>query len=194
MAPHAESSAIGHALTLRRPLRIEQHRRRVLRRRRHADRLRQSRRRGPAEGRAARSRRLGHQHRVESRRRCDLFGHGGGRARRGAARHSGDCGVAAPHARLRLRLRSVGARPRRCSPSLVLRHGCRIARSSTSTCPRARRTGSGARCRASAITSPRSPSASIREASRTTGSKRASTSGRRTIAATITRSSRATSR
>ena len=44
VAPTQEASAIGHALTLRRPLRIEDLRTGRLRRRRHADRLRQPRR------------------------------------------------------------------------------------------------------------------------------------------------------
>ena len=43
VAPMAEASAIGHALTLRRPLRLETILRSRLRRRRHADRLRQHR-------------------------------------------------------------------------------------------------------------------------------------------------------
>ena len=43
VAPHIEASAIGHALTLRRPLRMEQLDERRLRGRRHADRLRQHR-------------------------------------------------------------------------------------------------------------------------------------------------------
>ena len=41
VAPIQEASAIGHALTLRRPLRLEHRAADVLRRRRHADRLRQ---------------------------------------------------------------------------------------------------------------------------------------------------------
>ena len=49
VAPLQEASAIGHALTLRRPLRIETDQRRRLRRRRHADRLRQPGVRDPAE-------------------------------------------------------------------------------------------------------------------------------------------------
>ena len=84
VAPHAESSAIGHALTLRRPLRIESYR--------------------PGyyavdgtptdcvnlgiavllKNETARSRRLRHQHRVESGRRHHVFGHRGRRARRRA--------------------------------------------------------------------------------------------------------------
>ena len=43
VAPLAEASAIGHALTLRRPLRLETISRTCLRRGRHADRLRQHR-------------------------------------------------------------------------------------------------------------------------------------------------------
>ena len=43
MAPHIEASAIGHALTLRRPLRLETIARRRLRGGRHADRLREHR-------------------------------------------------------------------------------------------------------------------------------------------------------
>ena len=98
-------------------------------RRRHADRLRQPRhRRGPR--RPARPRRLRHQQGAEYRRRRDVFGHGAGRARRRAARLSGDRGVAAIHERgvgLRARGRGGGRRSRaRCSSSR-----CRPGRFST---------------------------------------------------------------
>ena len=64
------------------------------------------------EGRAARSGGVGHQHRVEPRRRRDLFRHRVGRARSGTARRSGDRRVADAHPRLVVRLRPVGARSR----------------------------------------------------------------------------------
>ena len=81
VAPHIEASAIGHALTLRRPLRIEQLRDGVY----EVDGT-------PTDcvniaitklyRRAARSRRLRHQQGLQPRRRRDVLGHGVGRARR----------------------------------------------------------------------------------------------------------------
>ena len=93
MAPHTEASAVGHALTLRRPLRLEQ----------VGDRM-YSVDGTPTDcvnlginevlGGARRPGRLGHQQGPQHRRRRDLLGHGRGRAGRGAARISGDCGIA----------------------------------------------------------------------------------------------------
>ena len=67
---------------------------RVFRRGRHADRLREHRDHAGAQA-AARPGRLGHQQGLEPRRRRDVFGHRGRRARRRAARRPGDCRVAA---------------------------------------------------------------------------------------------------
>ena len=132
VAPTTEASAIGHALTLRRPLRLEAIADARLRRRRHADRLRQ--RRGHARlQRPARSRRLRHQQGLEPGRRCDLFRNRGGRARRRAARDSEHRRVAAPDAR-RLRFPVRGAAPRRRSPKRCCGSRCRRGRFSTSTC------------------------------------------------------------
>ena len=117
VAPHQESSAIGHALTLRRPLRLETARPGPLRRGRHADRLREHRRGGAARRAAAGPRGVGHQHRLEPRRRRDLFGHGVRGARGGAARRAGDRRVVDAHARLDVRLRALGGdRARRRRP------------------------------------------------------------------------------
>ena len=161
VAPHQESSAIGHALTLRRPLRLEQVGRRRLRRGRNPDRLREHRRRHPVERRAARSHRLGHQHRLESRRRCDVFGDGVRRAwkaRCSASRRlPSHCSAREACSTSRPPLMP----PRNwLSSSSSIR--CRTARFSTSTSRKARQRGIAARCRASAITSRRSTSGSIR--------------------------------
>ena len=72
VAPLAEASAIGHALTLRRPLRLERFPGGMLRRGRHAHRLRQHRHHHRAEGHA-RPDRLGYQQRMEPWGRCHLF-------------------------------------------------------------------------------------------------------------------------
>ena len=154
VAPHVEeASAIGHALTLRRPLRLEHHSRRRLRRRRHADRLRQHRHHAGLRRQAARPRRLGHQQGLESRRRCDVLGDGGGRARGGAARNPRPRHLAA---RARAPTTTSATRPvrpprlrRRCSGGR-----CRRGRSSTSTCRKGSRRASASPCRRSGITSP----------------------------------------
>ena len=87
VAPHIEASAIGHALTLRRPLRMEQVREGVY----EVDGT-------PTDcvniavtklfERPAGSDRVGHQQGVQPRRRCDVFGDGGGCDGRRAAGNS----------------------------------------------------------------------------------------------------------
>ena len=100
VAPIDEASAIGHALTLRRPLRLE-HDSRAASTRSTARRPTASTSRSRRCSRAARSGRLRHQQGLEPRRRRDLFGHRGGRARGGAARRAGHCRLAASDARRR---------------------------------------------------------------------------------------------
>ena len=107
-------------------------RRSRLRRRRHADRLREHRDHAGVQA-AARSRRLRHQQGLEPRRRCDVFGDGGGRARRGAARRAEHGGVAQGDAR-RVRLQPRGAGGRDAGRGGAARGRCRRGRFSTSTC------------------------------------------------------------
>ena len=119
VAPLQEASAIGHALTLRRPLRIETVRDGVY----------------GVDGtptdcvnlacaiilkRAARPRRVGHQQGMEPRRRHHLLGHRVGCARRRAARRARHCRVV--EAPADLRLWSVG-RCGRKGGGAVLKHG-----------------------------------------------------------------------
>ena len=194
VAPSDEASAIGHALTLRRPLRLEPRGRPRVRRRRHADRLRE------------------HRH----RRRCStrlpdlvVSGINKGWNLGDDVTYSGTVAGAlegallgvpaiavslAVHARRRATSRS---RPR--AAASLARSGararrCRRGRFSTSTC----RSGpKGIRVTVQAQAQPHHvgrPSGTIRRGSRTTGSRKGRTSGSRTIGRTIRRCATATCR
>ena len=139
-------------------------RRRRLRGRRHADRLRQHRHHAAlqAERRDARPRRLGHQQGLQPRRRCDVLGDRGGGARGSVARDSRHRGLARTEPR-RVRLHAPPRRPARRLPQLVLRaRPDSLALFSTSTCRRDNQRACASPSRPSAITSPSSTSASIR--------------------------------
>ena len=185
VAPHIEASAIGHALTLRRPLRMERLRDDVY----EVDGT-------PTDcvnvaitqhpRRPARPRRLRHQQGLQPRRRRDVFGDRGGRDGRLAARDPEYRGVAradratydfspaadaAAHDRgSRARARSAGAHVHQ--HQRPVRHAA----------------GASARpSRPSATTSPSSPSARTRAAVRTTGSRKGRTTGSRTTVPTTRR-------
>ena len=142
---------------------------------------------------AAGSGRVRDQQGVEPRRRRDLLGNGGGRARRGAARRAGHRGLAAADAR-RLRLHAT----RRARPRRWPRRCCAAAAGAdVSQHQRAEgaaegdpRHGAGA----SGITSRRSPSGTIRRGGRTSGSRKGRTTGSRTIGPTTRRCATATCR
>ena len=193
VAPMTEASAIGHALTLRRPLRLEAIADRVYARRRHADRLRQHRRHAGLQGPAG-SRRLRHQQGMEPRRRCDVFGDGGGRARGGAARGAGDCGVAR-NRRAASTISATRRGRRRRSREAML--GASAAGADVPQHQRARaerRRGFASPCRRSGITSRRWRSGTIRKGARISGSRKGRTSGSRTTARIIRRCATATCR
>jgi 5'-nucleotidase len=193
VAPHAESSAIGHALTLRRPLRVEKYKAGYF----------------AVDGTPTDCVNLGIAVLLNNE-LPDLIvsGINTGWNLGDDVTYSGTVAGALEGALLGVPAIAVSlARSRDYvfdfGPSahaaavladLVLRHGIPDRTFLNVNVPKGIPKGSSARCRASAITSRRFPSGSIRVASRTTGSKRASTSGRRTIAATITRARRATSR
>ena len=193
VAPVDEASAIGHALTLRRPLRLERSANARLRRRRHADRLRQHRHHAGLQA-AAGSGRVGHQQGLEPRRRRDLFGDGGGRARRrrcSACRASRcRCGRRAATTTSRTRRSAAAslaeallARP--LPPRTFL--NINVPQGPAEGDPRH---GAGA----SGTTSRRSPSGTIRRGGRTSGSRKGRTTGSRTIGRTTRRCATATCR
>ena len=168
-------------------------RRSRVRRGRHADRLRQ-RRRHPRLQRPSRSRRLRHQQGMEPRRRHHLFRHRGRRARRRAARHSRAsacrCGRRAATTISRYAARAAAAiadamlrQP--LPPRTFLNINVPKGEPKGLSCHRAgeaesRDVGRGA--------------ARSERATRTTGSKKARTSGSRTIGRTIRRCATATCR
>ena len=132
VAPHLEASAIGHALTLRRPLRFERLDARRVRSRRHAHRLRQHRNREDTR-RASGSRRVRHQPGLQPRRRRDVLRD---RRRRAGGRAARVSRVWPSRSNAR-RTRSISAPPRpprRTSPRPCSAMDCLHARSSTSTC------------------------------------------------------------
>ena len=193
VAPLQEASAIGHALTLRRPLRIETISDGVYGVDGTPTDCVNLGVRDPAERAAAGSGRLGHQQGLEPRRRHHLLGHRVGRARRRAARAAGHCRLAEAHADLRLRAvgggrgdgRGGGARAR---PAAA--HVHQHQRAAGHAERHARDDAGQAQSRDA-----RSTRAPIRAATPTTGSRKRSTNTTPTAAARITRrSGKATSR
>ena len=193
VAPVQEASAIGHALTLRRPLRLEAIDDRVF----------------AVDGTPTDCVNIavtqvfkglpdlvvsGHQQGLESRRRRDLFGHGRRRARRGAARHSRDRRVAAADAR-----RRTTSATRRARRRLLAERDAAAAAAAADVSQHQRAEGAAeglSRHRAGQAQSRhvgrRAPRSA--RAARTSGSKKGRTTGSRTIDRTIRRCATATSR
>ena len=177
---HHPAAAVGRGGRLRR-----RHRR--LRDRRDAGGLRALRRARAGRGLRGRADRLGHQPRLQPRRRHHLLRHRGRRARGRRARPAGGRRLPAVHGArdgLPARRASSTSTPRRPSPPGSSRRSrtcrCRAARCSTSTCPRAR---------SPASRSPGSASASTATSSscRTRSPAGASTASTATRPATATR-------
>ena len=154
VAPHIEASAIGHALTLRRPLRMERLRDGVY----EVDGT-------PTDcvnvaitqlfDGAAGACRLGHQQGLQPWRRRDVFGDRGGSDGRGAARASRASPCRSSARAATYDFGPAAEAPRR-SPSSCSRAACRRARSSTSTSRPARRRLRASRFKPVATTSPSS--------------------------------------